>query len=168
VVISQSPLSNITVGPWLKIVARLLEMGLLGRAVCFITPEETSSSWDLDFREMVPEWETYVIGGYPYLCAFDPHSSSATLESVAKSQDFYLGPVWIAPLTRTDRQRLFGLVEAMLKAGVFGWPQTHEELFYCDPDGEYLYWLNPSQPEKAILDEVNRLAREAGWRVASA
>jgi hypothetical protein len=168
VAISQSPLSNITVGPWRKIVAHVLELGFLGRAVCLITPQETASSLDLDFGELVPDCERYTIGGYPYLCAFDPSASSATLEAVAKSQDFYLGPVWIAPLLKTDKERLFGLVEAKLKAGVLEWPQTSEELCYCGPDGDHLYWINPSRPEKTILDELNRLAREAGWGVASA
>ncbi len=167
VVFSQSPLSNNSVKTWHAVVTRTLELAFLGRPVCLITPAETASTWDLDYSQLSREHEVYVIGGYRYLCAFDPGVSLTTLKEVAESQAFYLGPVWIAPLTKVDKDRLFALVAAQLKAGLFGWPQTDEEIFYCNPDGDFVYWLNPSKAEETILDELRRLAREASWRVES-
>lgn len=103
---------------------------------------------------MIPECDTYTIGGYPYSCAFDPAVSSTILRAVAESQDLYLGPVWMAPLTQADKDRLFTLVEAELKAGLFGWPETNEEFLHSDPDCEFVCWLNPSTAEEAIIDEL--------------
>jgi len=167
VVFTPDPIYHDMVKTWWNTVTRMMEVGFLGKPLCFITPAETASTRDLDWDEMIPVCETYTIGGYPYLCAFDPRVESAVLKEVAKSQDLYLGPVWMAPLTQLDKDRLFGLVEAMLKAGLFDWPQTDEEILYSDPDGEVVYWLNPSIGEEAILEELARLAKEANWRVES-
>lgn len=167
IVFGQSPLSNLSIKPWQSIVARILELGFAGRPVCLITPAETASTWDLDYAQLTRDRETYTIGGYRYLCAFVPGAAPAALNEVAESQALYLGPVWIAPLTKADRERLFALVEAKLKAGLFDWPQTSEEIFYANPDGDLMHWLNPSRPEGTILDALRRLAQEAGWQVQS-
>jgi hypothetical protein len=165
VLVSQSPLSNTTVASWQTAIARMLEPAFLNRPACFLTPEDNASTWDLDLCQMVPDCETHAIGGYRYVCAFDRSASAATLSAVAASQDLYLGPVWIAALTRADRDRLFALVGAMLNAGPSGWPQTREEIVYTNPDGDYVHWLNPSIPEPSILEALGRLARANGWRM---
>lgn len=165
IVFSQRTLTNLTVKTWKKVIARMMELAFLGRPLCFITPAETASSWDLDWTEMIRECETCTIGGYPYFCAFDPAVNSTILGAVAESQDLYLCPVWLAPLTQADKDRLFAVVEAMLKAGLFGWPETNEEFLHTDPDCEFVYWLNPSRPEEAIVDELTRLAKDVNWRV---
>src|SRR5574341_919396 len=86
VVFSQSPLSNTSVKTWHALVIRMLELAFLSRPVCFITPEENSSSWDLDLRRLAPDCETYLIGGSEYLCAFDRSVATGTLKAIAESQ----------------------------------------------------------------------------------
>lgn len=165
IVFSQRTLTNLSVNTWKEVVTRMMELSFLGRPLCFITPAETASSWDLDWTDMIRECDTCTIGRYPYFCAFDPAVNSTILRAVAESQDLYLGPVWMAPLTRADKDRLFAVVEAKLKGGVFGWPETDEEFLHTDPDCEFVYLLNPSIAEEAIVDELTRLAKDAGWRV---
>ena len=149
---------------WVDVVATMLELAYAGRAVCLIVPDVDDSRWDLDLREMYPDCENWRVREYGYLCAFDPCVRSETLRAIAKSQDFYLGPIWFATLPRDDRQRWIDLMEAMFNSHFLAtWPETSEEVFCSNPDGDWMYWLNPSRPEAAIVDELRRLAHVHGW-----
>lgn len=167
IVFSQSPLSNISVWQWCDLVTSMLEFAFQGRTVCFITPDEETAWYELDFHELYPNCESRRVLSYDYLCAFDPTVKLATLKTVANSQDFYLGPIWLAALKQSDRRRWDDLMIAKLSAGVNGWPQTTEELIYSNPDGDWICWLNPARPEHLILAELNRLAQEVGWDIKS-
>lgn len=163
VAFSQSPLSNLSVPQWTRLVAGMLEFAFRGRAVCFITPDEKTAWYDLDFRKLYPDCESRQIQSYAYLCAFDPAGEPAPLRALAASQDFYLGPVWLAALERADRQRWDALLTAKLSAGATAPPQTTEEMIYCNPDGDWIYWINPARPVALILAELKRAAQAAGW-----
>jgi hypothetical protein len=155
-------------GAWVALVTAMLEFAFSGRAVCLTTPDEERSRWDLDLREMYVDCERRRARGYVYLCAFDPCASATTLRSVAESQDLYLGPIWLATLPRADVRRWLDLMEAMFNANASSSAaQTNEEILYSNPDGDWIYWMNPARPEATIVDELRRLAQANGWGVVS-
>jgi hypothetical protein len=161
-------LSNVTHWPWIDVVTAMLEFAFLERPVCLTTPDAEAARWELDFREMYTDVELRRVQKYPYLCAFDPCVSAEVLAAIARSNDFYLGPIWFATLPRDDTQRWVDLMEAMFDTKAFStWPRTGEEFFYSDQDGDWMTWMNPARPEATIVDELRRLAQANGWGVVS-
>jgi hypothetical protein len=160
--------STATHAAWKDLMAATLDFAFLESAVCLMTPDEEESRWELDFREMYVDVEVRRVRQWNYLCVFDSCVSGAVLKAIAKSTDLYLGPVWISRLPRDGMQRWLALMEAMFNHyESLTWPETSEEIIFSNPDGDWMYWLNPSRPEATVVAELARLAQANGWGIVS-
>jgi hypothetical protein len=168
VVFTFPDLSNVTYTAWEDVMAAMLEFAFLGSPACLITPDPRDSWWEVNLREMYADVALRRVRQWDYLCVFDPCVSGAVLKAIAKSTDLYLGPIWIARLPRDDMQRWLALMERMFDHyESLTSPETPEEVIFSNPDGDWMYWLNPSRPEAAIVAKLARLAQANGWGLVS-
>jgi len=152
---------------WQQLLASVLTLAFHDRAVCLLAPATEEDSWDLNLRELIPDCEVRRFGEYYYHCAFLPGLSPHLCQAVATSHALYLSPIWLTHLLPSDVDRLEQLMRAKFNAGLQDHPQTPEEFLYTNPDGDWLYWLNPGQPTNVIVPKLHSQAQAAGWQIAS-
>jgi len=148
---------------WKDLLAWILHLAFKERTVCLLEPAE-GVDWDLSIAELAPDVKLYQFGPFVWRCAFLEGLTEEACRTLARSEAFFLNPIWLTSLGPSDLTRLKVLLKAKTQSPYFH-PQTQEEFLYTDPDGYWLYWLNPHLSPLIILEGLQTQASRLSWPI---